>query len=553
MITLTGKTACQGIAFGKAFIYKHEANPIQRRHIEDTEHEKKRFEDAKGKAIEELEALYQKALTEVGEENAVIFQIHQMMLDDIDYVESIHGIIMNQKLNAEAAVAIASENFFQMFAAMEDAYMRERAADIKDISERVLKILQNQTSDSLSAGEKVILLADNLAPSETVQMDKSKILGFATQNGSPNSHTSILARTMNIPTVIGVENLLNPRYDGADIIIDANQGKIYIEPDTETVCKLKQIKEQEDQQHALLKTLKDKKSISLDHVEMNLYANIGNLSDLDTVITSGAQGIGLFRSEFIYLENKDFPSENLQFSIYRDVLQKMSGKKVIIRTLDIGADKQVDYFNMPPEENPAMGVRAIRICFERPEVFKTQLRALYRASVFGPLGIMFPMITSVEEVHRIKKIINEVKAGLDADGLPYAKDIELGIMIETPAAVIISDLLAQEVDFFSIGTNDLIQYTLACDRQNDHLASLCDPHSKAVLRMIKTAVDNAHAAGIWIGICGELAADTALTRLFLSMGVDELSMSPGSILGIRKIIRETDTERVREEEFKKYL
>jgi phosphotransferase system enzyme I (PtsI) len=547
MITLKGQGVCNGIAFGNIHIFKKEQNKIKRYHIEDAESEVKRFEDAKERATAELGSLYEKALAEVGEAEAMIFQIHQMMLDDLDYCDSIRMVITNEKLNAETAVGMTADNFAEMFSSMDDAYMKERAADVRDVSERLLSILSGAAKHDVAVDEPVIIAADDLAPSETVQLDKSKILAFVTKGGSYNSHTSILARTMNIPAVIGAgEEIIDDIIDGAPAIVDGYTGDIYISPDAATTQKMRQKEALKRQQFALLKQLKGQKSITKDGQELLIYANIGNVADTGAAIENDAQGIGLFRSEFLYLENTDYPSEEEQFFAYKTVLEHMESKRVIIRTLDIGADKQVDYFNMPKEENPAMGVRAIRICLSRPDVFKTQLRALYRASVFGRLGIMFPMIVSLEEVHAIKQIVEEVKSELSSEGLDYSDNIELGIMIETPASAVISDILAKEVDFFSIGTNDLMQYTLAADRQNNAIAPICNPHHKAILRLIKLVAENAHKNGIWVGICGELGSDLSLTETFLSMGIDELSVSPSAVLPIRKKVRETDVSAIRD-------
>ena len=520
MLSIKGQGVCGGIAFGKLELLKKELKVIQRSHVEDPNAEFARFEAARDKAKEQLKALYGKALTEVGEENAMIFDIHQMMLDDLDYVESIQGIITGQKLNAETAVANTADTMADMFASMDDSYMQARAADVRDISERVISILTGASEGGIKSNEPVVIGAEDLAPSETVQLDKSKILAFVTEKGSSNSHTSILARTMNIPAVIGAKGLLDDANDGKEIIVDGFTGEIFIEPDEETAARLGEKKKKADEQKALLQTLKGVKPVTKDGQEIMLYANIGSMEDITAVYANDGMGIGLFRSEFIYLQKDSYPTEDEQFIIYKSVAEKMLGKRVIIRTLDIGADKQVDYFDMPKEENPAMGVRAIRICLNRPDVFKTQLRALYRASVYGKIAIMFPMISSVKEVRRIKEICKEVCAELKAEGIPYNEDIELGIMIEIPAAAICSDQLAKEVDFFSIGTNDLTQYTLAVDRQNMAAAEFCDIHHPAILRLIQMTVENSHKNGIWTGICGELAADLELTEIFLAMGVD---------------------------------
>ncbi len=546
MLSIKGQGVCGGIAFGKLELLKKELKVIQRSHVEDTNAEFARFEAARDKAKEQLKALYDKALTEVGEENAMIFDIHQMMLDDLDYVESIQGIITGQKLNAETAVANTADTMADMFASMDDSYMQARAADVRDISERVISILTGASEGGIKSNEPVVIGAEDLAPSETVQLDKSKILAFVTEKGSSNSHTSILARTMNIPAVIGAKGLLDDANDGKEIIVDGFTGEIFIEPDEETAARLGEKKKKADEQKALLQTLKGVKPITKDGQEIMLYANIGSMEDITAVYANDGMGIGLFRSEFIYLQKDSYPTEDEQFIIYKSVAEKMLGKRVIIRTLDIGADKQVDYFDMPKEENPAMGVRAIRICLNRPDVFKTQLRALYRASVYGKIAIMFPMISSVKEVRRIKEICKEVCDELKAEGIPYNEDIELGIMIEIPAAAICSDQLAKEVDFFSIGTNDLTQYTLAVDRQNMAAAEFCDIHHPAILRLIQMTVENSHKNGIWTGICGELAADLELTETFLAMGVDELSVSPGVLLPLKKKVLDTNVAEIKD-------
>ena len=542
---LHGKSVFGGIAMGRLSVYHKTDNAVKRTKITDIEAEKKRFEDAKEEAKRQLGVFYEKAVREVGEVNAAIFEMHQMMLDDLDYVESITNMIETQQVNAEFAVASTGDNFAQMFAAMDDDYMRERAADVKDISNRVISILQGNGDAGLSGDEPFILLADDLAPSETVQLDKSKVLAFVTRHGSTNSHTAILARTMNIPALIGVD-FPEEGVDGQFGIVDGFDAKFFVEPDEDTKAEYRKLKEENEQKKRLLQELKGKENITRDGTKINLYANIGGVSDVANVLANDAGGIGLFRSEFLYLESEDYPTEEAQFAAYKTVAENMAGKKVIIRTLDIGADKQVGYFGLEKEENPAMGYRAIRICLDRTEIFKTQLRAIYRASYYGTIAIMFPMIISVSEVKKIKEIIAQVQAELKAEGIPYKEDVELGVMIETPAAVMISRELAKEVDFFSIGTNDLTQYTLAIDRQNPKLDAFYDPHHPAVLRMIQMVVENAHKAGIWAGICGELGADQTLTRRFLAMGVDELSMSPGSILPVRKIILETDVTKERE-------
>lgn len=560
-MVLEGKSVFGGIAIGKLSVYGKKDHAVKRSKVADTEAENNRFLEAKEEAKRQLAGFYEKAVKEVGEVNAAIFEIHQMMLDDQDYMESVTNMIKTQEVNAEFAVASTGDNFSAMFAAVEDDYMRERAADVKDISNRVISILQGSTAGTITGEEPVILLADDLAPSETVQLDKSKVLSFVTRHGSTNSHTAILARTMNIPALIGVdfpEKLdeapsgessfsqnaaagtdSSVAIDGVLGIVDGYQGKFYLNPDEETLAKYRKLKEEDEQKKRLLQELKGKENVTLDGKKINLYANIGGVADVANVLANDAGGIGLFRSEFLYLEAEDYPTEEAQFTAYKTVAENMAGKKVIIRTLDIGADKQVGYFNLEKEENPALGYRAIRICLDRKEIFKTQLRAIYRASYYGTISIMFPMIISVAEVHAIKEIITEVKAELDRDGLPY-KEVEIGIMIETPAAAMISDLLAKEVDFFSIGTNDLTQYTLAIDRQNPKLDSIYDAHHEAVLRMLKMVVDNGHKEGCWVGICGELGADTELTETFLRMGFDELSVSPSMVLRVRDRIRNVD-------------
>ena len=545
MQVYSGKSVFGGIAIGKISVYRKNEQQVKRVRTEDTKGELARYEAAKAAAVEQLQELYQKALKEVGEANAALFEIHQMMLDDGDYNESVENIIETQKVNAEYAVAVTGDNFAQMFRAMDDDYMRERAADVKDISERVLSILNGGQKGKVVTDEPVIIVADDLAPSETVQLNKDLVLSFVTVHGSVNSHTAILARTMSIPALIGTAIPLTDDIDGKVGIVDGKNGCIYVDPDEDTLGRMQQLKLEEQEKKELLQTLKGRENITIDGKKIMLYANIGNSKDLAAVLQNDAGGIGLFRSEFIYLERDTFPTEEEQFQIYRTVAETMAGKPVIIRTLDIGADKKCDYFEMEPEENPAMGCRAIRICLTRPEIFKTQLRALFRASAFGNISIMYPMIISVEEVHRIKEIVAEVKQELTEQGVAFGEPKQ-GIMIETPAAVMMSAELAKEVDFFSIGTNDLTQYTLAIDRQNPKLDAFYDPHHPAVLRMIQMVVENAHKAGIWAGICGELGADTSLTRRFLAMGVDELSMSPGSILPVRKIILETDVTKERE-------
>lgn len=534
-----GKSVFGGIAIGKISVYQKKEQQVKRVKIDDPEQEMARYEKAKAEGIKQLQGLYDRALREVGEANAAIFEVHQMMMEDDGYNESVENIIRSQGVNAEYAVATTGDNYAQMFSAMDDDYMRERAADVRDISERLLTILNGEETGAVDADEPKIIVAEDLAPSETVQLDKDKVLSFVTVKGSLNSHTAILARTMAIPALVNTSVSLESEMDGRLGIVDGADGTFYVDPDEETLAEMKKRQEEDLSRKQLLLTLKGKENVTLDGQKVMLYANIGNIKDLATVIQNDAGGIGLFRSEFIYLEKEDFPTEEEQFQIYRQVAQTMAGKRVIIRTLDIGADKQCDYFHMEHEENPALGCRAIRICLTRPEIFKTQLRALFRASAFGKIAIMYPMITSVQEVRKIKEIVEEVKAELTSQGVEFGNP-EQGIMIETPAAAIISDDLAKEVDFFSIGTNDLSQYTMAIDRQNPQLDLFFDPHHPAVLRMISLVMENAHKAGIWAGICGELGADQSLTKEFLAMGVDELSVSPGSILPLRKIILETN-------------
>lgn len=539
-----GKSVFSGVAIGKIYVYQKGEQQVRRVKVEDVQKEKERYRKASEAAMEQLGELYQKALNEVGEENAAVFEVHQMMLEDDDFVDSVENIIETQGVNAEYAVAVTGDNFAQMFAAMDDDYMRGRAADVKDISERLITVLSGGAAGGIQSEEPVIVLADDLAPSETVQMDKEKVLSFVTVHGSVNSHTAILARTMGIPALVGTEIPLDESVDGKMAVVDGASGCIYVEPDEETLSRMQERKAKEAEQKELLQSLKGKENVTLDGQKVMLYANIGNIKDLATVLQNDAGGIGLFRSEFIYLESEDFPTEEEQFQIYKQVAETMAGKRLIIRTLDIGADKKCDYFEMEEEENPAMGCRAIRICLTRPEIFKTQLRALLRASAFGNIAIMYPMITSIWEVRKVKEIMGEVKAELDAQGIGYGDPLQ-GVMIETPAAVMISEALAKEVDFFSIGTNDLTQYTLAIDRQNPKLDDFYDSHHPAILEMIRMVAENAHKAGIWAGICGELGADLELTRDFLEMGVDELSVSPGRILPIRKIILETDVAEYR--------
>ena len=541
-----GKSVFGGVAIGKIYVYQKGEQQVRRKHISDTQSEKERYHQAMEIAMAQLGELYEKAKEEVGEANAAVFEVHQMMMEDDDFIESVEHIIDNQQVNAEYAVAITGDNFAQMFAAMDDEYMQGRAADVKDISERLITVLNGGASGGIQSDEPVIVLADDLAPSETVQMDKDKVLSFVTVHGSLNSHTAILARTMSIPALVSTGMELTEDLDGKMAIVDGSNGCIYVDPDEETLEGMQESIRKEQEQKELLHKLKGKENVTLDGQKVMLYANIGNIKDLAMVMQNDAGGIGLFRSEFIYLESEDFPTEEEQFLIYRQVAETMAGKRVIIRTLDIGADKKCDYFEMEEEENPAMGCRAIRICLTRPEIFKTQLRALLRASAFGNIAIMYPMITSMWEVKKIKEIVEEVKQELTEQGIGFGNPLQ-GIMIETPAAVMLSEALAKEVDFFSIGTNDLTQYTLAIDRQNEKLDDFYDSHHPAVLEMIRMVTENAHKAGIWAGICGELGADLELTQEFLAMGVDELSVSPGRILPIRKIILETNVEEYRKQ------
>ena len=534
----TGKSVFGGIAIGKIMVYEKGEHQVKRVKITDAEAEKNRYYEAVETAFKQLGELHDKALREVGEANAAIFEIHQMMLEDDDYKESVEHIIDSQMVNAEYAIAQTGDNFSQMFAAMDDEYMRGRAADVKDITERLLGILSGNTGSGVDADEPVIMVAEDLAPSETVQMDKSKILSFVTQKGSVNSHTAILARTMGIPALIGSDIVIDESLNGKLAVVDGTNGVVYIEPDEAILSAMQEEQRKDNEKKALLQELKGKEDVTLDGKKIKLYSNIGNIKDLANVIANDAAGIGLFRSEFIYLESDTFPTEEEQFNIYRTVAESMAGKPVIIRTLDIGADKQCDYFGLDKEDNPALGLRAIRICLTRPEIFKTQLRALYRARAYGNISIMYPMIISEQEVDKIKVIENEVKAELTEQGIEFGNP-KSGIMIETPAAVIMSRQLAKKVDFFSIGTNDLTQYTLAIDRQNTKLDDFYDAHHPAILAMIRMVVENAHAEGIWAGICGELGADTTLTEEFLKMGVDELSVSAGKVLAVRKVIRET--------------
>ena len=538
MIILHGKSVYNDICIGKISFFKRNESIIKRIKVQDSDTEIERFHNAKKLAVEQLSQLHNKMIKSVGEADAAIFEIHQMMLEDLDYCDSIENIIKSQKVNAEYAIGVTADNFSDMFLAMDDEYMRGRAADVRDVSERLINVLNGVDNNIIDdSDQKYIIAADDLAPSETVQLDKSRVLGFILKNGSASSHTAILARSMGIPAIIGIGEQLLQEYDKADCIVDGFTGTIYIEPDKDTLKIMKEKQLEADRQKRLLLELKGKDNVTVDGTKINIYANIGSPADVAKVLYNDAGGIGLFRSEFLYLENDDFPTEEQQFAAYKQVAENMAGKKVIIRTMDIGADKQADYFNLKHEDNPALGYRAIRICLTQTDIFKTQLRALYRAAMFGNISIMYPMITSVEEVIKIKAIVSEVKEELAAQGIPFKDDIETGIMIETPAAALISDELAKEVDFFSVGTNDLTQYTLAIDRQNRMLEPFCNTHHKAVLKLIRMAADNAHKEGKWIGICGELGADITLTEEFLKMGIDELSVSANMVLKVRDKVR----------------
>ena len=546
MILIQGKGVSAGVAVGPLYFYRRASHKIVRKTVEDTAAEWKRFEEAAATAVEQLGVLAEKAREEAGDEAALLFETHQMMVEDLDYVEAIQGLIQDEALNAEAAVMDTSVQFAEMFASMDDAYMQARAADVKDVSNRIIGILTGAVQGGIDSDEPVILASDDLAPSETVQMDKSKILGFVTAGGSGSSHTAILARTMGIPAIIGVGDALKPEHEGRQMFIDGETGEVIIEADQLAADRMlkKQAKQLETKR--MLNTMKGLPSVTKDGQSINLYCNIGSVEDVNAVLSNDGDGIGLFRSEFLYLQSDTYPTEEEQFEAYRAVASQMDGKRVIIRTLDIGADKQADYFNLEKEENPAMGLRAIRICLTRPEVFKTQLRALYRASAYGKIAIMFPMITSEWEVRECKRACLAVQEELKAEGIPFNADTELGIMIETPAAAVISDRLAKEVDFFSCGTNDLTQYTLACDRQNNDLGRFYDPHHLSVIRLLKLVTENAHKNGIWVGICGELGADLELTETFLAIGVDELSVTPRAVLPLRNKIRSLDIDAARE-------
>ena len=541
MITIQGKGVSAGVGVGPLYYYRRATTEIKRYTVEDTGAEWHRFKGAQTGAVEQLGQLAEQARAEAGDEAAMLFETHQMMAEDLDYGEAIEDRITNQKMNAEAAVADTAEQFAEMFAAMDDSYMQARAADVKDVSQRILSILCGVVQGGIASDVPVLLAADDLAPSETIQLDKTKILGFITAGGSGSSHTAILARTMGIPAIVGVGDALKPEYEGRQAIADGSTGALVVDPDDDTRARLLKKREEQQRLQRLLETLKGQTNVTKDGKTIRIYCNIGSPEDVHAVQVNDGGGIGLFRSEFLYLNSSTFPTEDEQYAAYKQVLSDMDGKEVIIRTLDIGADKQIGYFDLPKEDNPAMGMRALRLCLTRPEIFRTQLRALFRASAYGKLGIMFPMVTSVWEVREAKKLCEEVKRDLKHEGIPYSEDVQIGIMIETPAAAVNSDRLAKEVDFFSIGTNDLTQYTLACDRQNNDLGRFYDPHHPAVLRLIKLVVDNAHKNGIWAGICGELGADLALTETFLAMGLDELSVTPRAVLPLRNAVRMTDT------------
>ena len=541
MITIQGKGVSAGVGMGPLYFYRRATTEIQRYTVEDADAEWHRFKGAQTGAIEQLGVLAEQARAEAGDEAAMLFETHQMMAEDLDYEEAIENLIVNEKLNAEAAVSDVADQFAAMFAAMDDAYMQARAADVRDVSQRILGILCGVVQGGIASEVPVLLAADDLAPSETIQLDKSKILGFITAGGSGSSHTAILARTMGIPAIVGVGDALKPEYEGRQAIADGGTGALVIDPDDDTRTRLLKKREDQLRLQRLLETLKGQPNITKDGKTIRVYCNIGSPEDVHAVQVNDGGGIGLFRSEFLYLNSSDYPTEDQQFEAYKSVLSDMDGKEVIIRTCDIGADKQIGYFNLPKEENPAMGMRALRISLTRTDFFKTQLRALFRASAYGKLGIMFPMVTSVWEVREAKRLCEEARRELKKEGIPYSEDVQIGIMIETPAAAICSDRLAKEVDFFSIGTNDLTQYTLACDRQNNDLGRFYDPHHLSVLRLIQLVTENAHKNGIWVGICGELGADLTLTETFLALGVDELSVTPRAVLPLRNAVRMTDT------------
>ena len=541
MITIQGKGVSAGVGVGPLYFYRRATVEIHNTTVEDTDAEWHRFKGAQTGAVEQLGVLAEQARAEAGDEAAMLFETHQMMAEDLDYEEAIEDLILNQKLNAEAAVSQVAEQFAAMFAAMDDTYMQARAADVQDVSQRIIGILCGVVQGGIASDVPVLLAADDLAPSETIQLDKSKILGFITAGGSGSSHTAILARTMGIPAIVGMGDALKPEYEGRQAIADGSTGALVIDPDDETRDRLLKKREEQLRLQRLLETLKGQENVTKDGKTVRIYCNIGSPEDVHAVQVNDGGGIGLFRSEFLYLNTSDYPTEDQQFEAYKQVLSDMDGKEVIIRTLDIGADKQIGYFNLPKEDNPAMGMRALRICLNRPEIFRVQLRALFRASAYGKLGIMFPMVTSVWEVREAKRMCEEVKRDLKHEGIPYSDDVKIGVMIETPAAAVISDRLAKEVDFFSIGTNDLTQYTLACDRQNNDLGRFYNPHHPAVLRLIQMVTENAHKNGIWVGICGELGADLTLTETFLAIGVDELSVTPRAVLPLRNAVRMTDT------------
>ena len=541
MITIQGKGVSSGVGIGPLYFYHRAKTTITRYQVEDVDAEWHRFKGAQTAAIEQLGELAEKARAEAGDEAAMLFETHQMMAEDLDYEEAIEGLIKENKSNAEAAVTDVAVQFAQMFESMDDSYMQARAADVKDVSRRILSILNGTVEGGIASEVPVLLAADDLAPSETVQLDKTKILGFITAGGSGSSHTAILARTMGIPAIVGVGDALKPEYEGRQVIIDGATGNVVIDPDDMTRDRLLKKREEQLRLQRLLESLKGQPNITKDGKSIRIYCNIGSPEDVHAVQVNDGGGIGLFRSEFLYLNCDDYPTEDQQFEAYKQVLSDMEDKEVIIRTCDIGADKQIGYFNLPKEDNPAMGMRALRISLTRPDFFRTQLRALFRASAYGKLGIMFPMVTSVWEVREAKKLCEEVKRELKAEGIPYSEDVQIGVMIETPAAAIMSDRLAKEVDFFSCGTNDLTQYTLACDRQNNDLGRFYDPHHPAVLRLLQMVVENAHKNGIWVGICGELGADLTLTETFLAIGIDELSVSPRAVLPLRNAVRMTDT------------
>ncbi len=540
MMTIQGKGVSAGIGMGPLYFFRRAAAEAPCYTVQDAQAEWQRFKDAQAMAVEQLGDLAEKARAEAGDDAAFLFETHQMMAEDMDYEEAIEGVIREELLNAETAVSRACDQFVEMFASMDDSYMQARAADIRDVSRRILSILCGTVQGSIASDVPVLLAADDLAPSETIQLDKSKILGFITAGGSGSSHTAILARTMGIPAIVGVGDALRMEYEGRSVIVDGSTGAVFIDPDEDTTRRMTQRREEQVARQKMLETLKGQENVTRDGRSIRVYCNIGAPEDVDAVLANDGGGIGLFRSEFLYLNAETYPTEDEQFEAYKAVLTRMDGREVIIRTCDIGADKQIDYFDLPREENPAMGMRALRISLSRPDFFRTQLRALYRASAYGKLGIMFPMVTSVWEVREAKKLIERVKAELTQEGVPFSEHVQIGIMIETPAAAVMSDVLAREVDFFSCGTNDLTQYTLACDRQNNDLDRFYDPHHPAVLRLIRMVVENAHKNGIWVGVCGELGADLSMAETFLSIGVDELSVTPRAVLPLRRTIREAN-------------